>query len=459
MTLGIKGGNAVQLNIPNVGRSASVKALTIGVLIIVLLIPTAMIKGVVHDRQRVHDHARGDIQRSWGYEQLIAGPVLVVPYRQTVTNKEGREVLRNRSAYVLPTELTIEAQSEPVIRYRGLHKVPIYTATVKLVGSFPMPDTRKLGLADATPDWDDARVAISVSDARAIAEIPEVRIGGEAARFEPGGERIIGELAAPIAADLDGMIAGDKPARFSIELTVKGSDALRFLPLADTTRVTMNSTWPDPSFVGNYLPESHRISADGFGANWRISSLGRALPSQWHDRSKLGSGIGASAFGVTFYMPVSLYQTTLRATKYAVLFIAMSFVAYFLFEILAKLRLHPLQYLLVGFANALFYLLLLSLAEHVGFALAYWASAAASTALIAGYSGAVLGGRRRGLTMAAVLGLLYGFLYMTLKAESFALLGGALGLWIALATIMWVTRHIDWYGYGQQDGRVAREPS
>jgi len=439
----------MQLSIPNVGRSASIKVLTIGVLILVLLIPMSMIKSVVRDRDSVHRHARSDIMRSWGNAQLIAGPVLVVPYTRSVTNTYGHAVVEERTAYVLPTDLEIVTETAPEIRYRGIHKVPIYTATVRLTGSFPKPDLAKLDLAGAAADWREAAVALSVSDARAIAETPEVRIAGQSSRFEAGGVRLPGELAAPIVATIGDAFEDDEASvAFAIELRVKGVDTIRFLPIADTTRATMTSTWANPSFVGNYLPDAHDISTDGFSAEWRISSLGRALPSQWTARSSVGSGIAASAFGVTFYMPVSLYQTTLRAIKYAVLFIGLSFVAYFLFEILSDLRLHPLQYLLAGFANALFFLLLLSLAEHLGFALAYLMSAAASTTLIAGYSAAVLGGRRRGAIMAVVLGLLYAFLYLTLKAESYALLAGAIGLWVALAAIMWVTRRIDWYGYG-----------
>ena len=448
----------MQLSIPNVRRSASIKALTIGLLILVLLIPMSMIKGVVHDRDRVHQHARADIMRAWGFEQLIAGPVLVVPYTQSKTNAHGHTVVEERVAYVVPTELRIVTETAPEIRYRGIHKVPIYTATLRLTGSFPRPDVAKLDLAAATAAWNEAAVALSVSDARAIAETPEVRIAGRSSRFEAGGMRLPGELAAPIVATIgDAFADGSDSVEFAIELRVKGSNTIRLLPLADTTRATMTSTWANPSFIGNYLPETHDISADGFSAEWRISSLGRALPSQWTNRSNVGAGIASSAFGVTFYMPVSLYQTTLRAIKYAVLFIGLSFVAWFLFEILSDLRLHPLQYLLAGFANALFFLLLLSLAEHLGFAPAYLVSAAASTALIAGYSAAVLGGRRRGLVIAVVLALLYAFLYLTLKAESLALLAGALGLWAALAAVMWVTRHIDWYAYARPDPAVASD--
>lgn len=438
----------MQLSIPRVGRSASIKAMTIALLILVLLIPMSMIKDVVRDRNQVHEHARGDIKRSWGFEQMIAGPVLVVPYSVRTKNAQGQDRVDTRRAYILPTELDIAAETAPEIRRRGLHKVPIYTASVSLRGSFPRPDVQSLNLGYGVPDWSKAFVALSISDARAIAETPSVKLGKRNSRFAASGMQLLGGLAAPIVAPSGQPFDDGKDSvDFAIDLHVKGSDALRFLPLADTTLVSMTSTWANPSFVGNHLPETREISDSGFTAEWRIAGLGRSLPSQWTDGSQSGGNFSPQAFGVTFYMPVSLYQVTLRASKYAVLFIGLSFVAYFLFEILGDLRLHPLQYLLVGFANALFYLLLLSLAEHMGFGGAYFLSATASTTLISGYSAAVLRGRRPGLIMAVVLGLLYAFLYMTLKAENFALLVGSIGLWAALAAVMYATRKIDWYAY------------
>ncbi len=235
-------------------------------------------------------------------------------------------------------------------------------------------------------------------------------------------------------------------------LQLNGADSLRISPLGDTTKVTMNSTWPSPSFVGNYLPEHREVSDSGFSAAWQVSSLGRSLPSQWTGKTAIKGNKQQMSFGVDFYQPVSLYRLSLRAAKCAVLFIGLTFVAYFLFEVMAGLRLHPLQYLLVGFANALFYLLLLSLAEHIGFGWAYLASSGASISLVAGYSVAILGRESRGLLMAIILAGLYSFLYMTLKAETYALLAGALGLWITLAIIMFLTRRIDWYAQGGPPG-------
>ena len=441
----------MQQIIDGLKHSASIKAFVIGVLILILLIPVSMIKGVVHDRIYIHEQARADIMRSWGGEQILTGPILALPYRVVHRNSHGNQVVKNEYAYILPSELNIEVESNPEVRYRGTHQVPIYSANITITGSFNSPASTSLPDNITAVEWQKAFIALSVSDARAIARAPQIDVGGSVSRFKPGGSVILNDAAAPIvaalSADLEKFRNG-AALSFAMDLQLNGADSLQITPLGDTTNVTMRSTWPSPSFVGAYLPRHREISDAGFSASWKISSLGRALPSQWLGVAGSQSGARQSAFGVTFYQPVSLYQLTLRATKYAVLFVGMSFVAYFLFEMMAGLRLHPLQYLLVGFSNALFYLLLLSLAEHIGFLWAYLASAAASISLIAGYSVAVLGRRSRGMMMAFVLVALYSFLYMTLKAETYALLAGVLGLWVALAIIMFLTRRVDWYGRG-----------
>lgn len=438
----------MQNTLQGLKRSVSIKTAVIGFLVLVLLIPVSMIKGIVHDRESVHQQARYGIMQSWGNQQLIAGPILVVPFTLTHVNSKGIEIIEENWMYLLPETLSFTTNISPEVRYRGLHKVPIYTADIVISGRFNKAKLDVLGIRSAKIDWQKALVVLSVADARAITETPSITIGDKSVRFEPGGRGLFADMPPPITAAAGTLLQGspvNHAIDFSMTLRVNGSDSLQFVPLGDTTHVSMSSDWPSPSFLGNYLPSSRSVSDAGFTAKWKIASLGRALPSQWTDRQDRVPNAYQSTFGVTFYMPVSLYQLTLRATKYAVLFIGLSFVAYFLFEIMANLRLHPLQYLLVGFANATFYLLLLSLAEHMGFGWAYLVSATASAGLITAYSAVILAGRQRGYIMAVVLTGLYAFLYMTLKAENFALVAGAVGLWLTLAAVMYMTRRIDWY--------------
>ncbi len=434
--------------------SVSVKAAVIGVLVLVMLIPVAMIEGVIYDRQVVHDYARDDIMQSWGEQQLILGPILILPISTRHLNQEGQEYFTRREIVLLPEELVFSTHVDPEIRHRGLHKVPIYRAAVNVSGSFPVPDLERLGVTDAELLYAEATVVLSLKDPQGIPESPQIRIGETTATFEPGGPAMAQTMPRSIEAPAAGLNA-DASTPFSMTLSLRGSESLSFVPYADTTRVEVSSDWPDPGFFGHYLPDSREISDDGFSAHWTISGLGREVPSQYVTRTSISLIPSASEFGVNFYIPVSMYQVTLRATGYAVLIIGLTFVAYFLIEMMTELRLHPLQYVLVGFANALFYLLLISFAEHVGFGLAYLISAVASTSLIAGYSSAILRARLRGAVMAAVLIAVYGLLYITLNAETFALLGGAIGLWATLAFIMYVTRRFDWYQQGTVEARTG----
>lgn len=436
-------------------NSASLKVAVIGFLVLVLLIPLAMIENVVADRGRTADEARSEVAGIWGGQQLIAGPVLVVPYEVTSQDKFGNIITERRNAYVLPRELDISATVTAETRYRGLYEVPVYRAEIRIEGILPALEPEQFNFPVTSAQREEIYALVSVSDARALTGIPEMSIGGQTVPFVPSGH-LIESLPAPIAVPLGPVFtagAGDTDLPFSISMNINGTKLLRFLPLGDTTTVSLSSSWPSPSFVGSYLPTNHDIGPDGFRAQWRVSSIGRALPSQWTEGHVADGLLRQSAFGMQLYVPVDLYRLTTRAARYGILFICLSFASYFLFEAVLGLRLHPLQYLLVGFANALFFLLLVSLAEHVGFGPAYLVSAAASCVLISGYSRTVLGKRRRAAVIGAVLLLLYTFLYMTLRAETYALLTGSLGLWVALALVMYLTRRIEWYDVGTPAGR------
>ncbi len=434
----------MQTIVERLRESTSFKVAVIGFLILVLLIPVAMTIGVIEDRIDVHETARVDMMRSWGEAQQVAGPVLVVPgtVRRTI-DSESRVL--DAQLVVVPRQLAYEAAVEPEIRKRGIHEFPVYRAGMRVSGVLRLPDAPDAGRGMETLDLSRAYVAFAISDARTLTTTPALTIGGQSIDFAAGGRRISSlppQLVAPVGALLEG---GTDSIEFSIDLDFNGTDSLAFVPLGDQTRATVSSAWPDPSFSGTQLPRTHEISGDGFTASWEVSEFARPAPSAWIDGTVDESLLTGSAFGVDLYMGVGLYEQSLRAARYAVLFVGLTFVAWFLFETLGRLRLHPLQYLLVGFANVLFYLLLLSLAEHLGFGLAYILGAVASSSLIVGYSRAVLASKARALVMAALLFALYGYLYLVLSAESFAMLAGALGLWVILGSVMYLTRKIDWY--------------
>ncbi len=426
--------------------SVSLKITVIGILILVLLIPVAMIRGVVEDRVTVNRVAAADIMRGWGDTQVVAGPILVVPGTVVREGINDRRTVGTR-LNVLPETLVIDAALETELRARGIHEIPVYRSTIRISGTFHLPADIAAQHRVDNLDWDAGFIALAVSDARAIPIAPRIRVGDRDLGFEPGGQRLNG-LPPQIVASLEnanGEALAGRDVPFEMELSLNGAESLQFLPLGGSTRVDVRSPWTSPSFSGNQLPQAHEIGEDGFTARWEVSQFARPLPSSWLDGDVQIAPSMQSAFGVDLFTGVGLYQQTLRATKYAVLFIGLTFVAWFLFETMGRLSLHPLQYLLIGFANALFYLLLLSFAEQIGFGPAYALSTVASAGLVVGYSRAVLGGIRPAGMMAALLGALYGFLYLVLKSEDFAMLAGAAGLWVILGTIMYLTRHVDWY--------------
>lgn len=433
--------------VENMRQSYSVRAAIIGFLILILLIPLAMVGGVINDRRAMNDVARHDIMRSWGQAQMLGGPILVIPYKQITVSQYGERLEQEGHLRILPTAVTTDVILEPKMLHRGIHEIPVYTARTTISGEFPAPDAGGLGIDSAILDWSRAYIALAVSDAKAIRNTPEFVSGGERSRFESGGNQFP-HLPPQIVAAVDRYAepaARQEALPFSIELDISGTDSLQFIAMAESTRVNVQSSWVSPSFVGAHLPEQREVGDEGFTSSWRISNLGRTLPSRWTSANPYIGNSHLNAFGVALFMPVSLYHVAERASKYGILFIGLTFVGYFLFEVIAGLRLHPLQYLLVGFANTLFYLLLLSLAEHIGFGWSYLLSAVASSGMITGYSAAVLKTRRRAVLMLAILGLLYAFLYLTLKAESYAMLAGSVGLWVTLGLIMYLTRGIDWY--------------
>ncbi len=440
------------------GRSASIKVATIAVLILVLLIPVGMIRNVIEDRSINESVAVNDISRSWGGEQLITGPILRLPYLGSNVTVYGSTYAQPKDAYVLSEQLRIESAVRSEVRYRGIQKVPVYTASISMRGYIDPSSIAKLEIDFADVDWQAAELLIGISESTALAKVPSLTTGGNDINLESGSKQVTG-LPHQLDAAIGEYLSGDgSPIEFEIKLLVNGTGALKFLPLAGSSEVVMNSNWAAPSFTGRRLPGSREIRDDGFDASWQASSLGRALPGAWIDTHAALGEVAGGAFGVRLIQTVGLYQLMHRAIRYAVLFIGLTFVTYFLTEIVGTLRLHPLQYLLVGLANTLFYMLLLALSEHVGFDLAYGISALASAALISGYSAAILERRVRAALVALVLAGLYVFLYLTLKAETFALLAGSIGLWVVLAAVMYLTRRINWYSGDDCAEPVRAEP-
>jgi inner membrane protein len=424
--------------------SVFAKVLFIGALVLMLLIPLGMIRGLIVERAARYESARAEVAGTWGEAQTVGGPILVVPFRFSAMSF-GQTTTLSDELYLLPDELEIESDANVQKLKRGIYEVPVYDATVRVNGQFTIPDL-SASYDDLEMLWDQAQFALPIGDARSIKEAVRLTSGAASTVFQPGGTRVAGFGPQLVAryAEL-GRGAPSAPLLFSLDLTLGGSSSLNFLPLGGVTRAAMKSNWASPSFGGAYLPERRAVTAEGFTASWRVLDIGRSFAAPWKRSDGVPVSVDATSFGASLITPIGVHAASLRSAKYGVLLIGLTFAAYFLFELFAHLRLHALQYLLIGIANCVFYLLLLALAEQIGFALAYAASAIASTTLISTYSAAVLRSMRRAAPIGALLGTVYAYLYVTLRAEDYALLFGSLGTFAALATFMHFTRHVDWH--------------
>jgi len=439
-------------NIAKGGRmktSPVLRLIIMGVLLLALHVPLTMMCSVVDERSKRKNQVVAEVSRNWGDSQTVGGPVLVVPYRYSWIDSTAQRQSAVARYYFLPESLDIDGAVESAERKRTLFKVIVYTARLKIRGRFLPPVLTETRPAPDEVLWDQASLNLGVSDPRGIARAMTLTWNGQTQAFVPGTVQN-GLIAAGVHAPAPG-ITGQKsdPSRFELDLELKGTGDLRFIPAGNETTVRLTSPWPHPSFVGT-PPDAPRIDQSGFQASWRVPYFGRGFPPAWKGgdaqaEQQLSAQASASAFGVSLVQPVDIYVQTDRAIKYAALFIVMTFVIAFLWEITGGVLVHPIQYLFVGFTMCVFYLLLLSLAEHQGFDRAYGIAGAATVALLAWYWSWVLGGRRQGVLMGVNLTALYGYLYLLLRLEDYALLAGATGLFAMLTAVMFLTRKVNWY--------------
>jgi inner membrane protein len=434
--------------------SVPMRIFSVAVLALLLQIPISMIDGTISERRMRRDEAIADVTASWGGRQTLHGPMLNISYlrrwTEPVIQKDGttKQVPREASdsLYVLPEALSIDGDLVTEIRRRGIFDIPLYVSHLTLRGSIRLPAAEDFPADTALVHWDRMTLATGLANPRAIRDEASLVWNGQAETLEPGvGEAdfLASGVHAVVAVGAGGAAGSAVP--FTIRLALAGSDALELLPAGSDTDVHVTSKWPDPSFEGAYLPVARAVGENGFDASWKVLRLARGFPPMWTDGELDVSQLDASLIGIRLLSPVDAYTTTERAVKYELLFVYLTFGAIFLIEVMARLRVHPVQYLLIGFALCLFYLLLLSLAEHTGFLGAYAAASVAITLLVTAYSRAVLGSRGRTLAVAVLVSALYLYLFVLLQIQDYALLVGSVGLFAALALVMYLTRGIDWY--------------
>ncbi|MCP4116112.1 MAG: cell envelope integrity protein CreD [Desulfobacteraceae bacterium] len=421
-------------------NSATLKIISIGLLVLVLLIPTSMVSSLMRERESRRDEVVREINQKWGNSQTITGPFLTVPFKSYYKDEKDKVKFNIRYFHVLPKEINITGQLDPTIRYRSLYEAVLYNTRIKMDGGFTLPMLNQYNIDPGNVLWEKAVFSMGITDMGGIRDNISIQFNGNGYKAGPGLKTT--DIASsgvqcniPLSPDLD-------DGRFSLELNLNGSDQIRFIPVGETTRVKLESPWPSPSFNGAFLPVTREVSKNGFSAAWNILHLNRNFPQFWVGNQYM---VGEASFGLRLLITADIYQKSIRISKYALMFIVFTFSAFFFSEVINRKRVHPIQYILIGLAIILFYVLLLALSEHLNFDLAYILSAGAITTTITGYSRGILKNNPFALTVCGILIVLYTYLYIVLQLEDYALLMGSIGLFIVLATVMYITRKIDWY--------------
>ncbi len=417
--------------------SVTFKLLSMAVVLVLLIIPSVIISTLIEERSRTADEATEEVGQKWGLSQVITGPMLVVPYREMQPTGSTDTAPVTRHAYFLPERLDVSGTIEPTVRYRGVYEVIVYTADLSIGGSFAPPSFADWDVKAEDILWNEAALIAGVRDMRGINEVITLDWDGTAIPFG-GGVEATGVVEAGISARIPAQAGG----RFAFDLSLKGSRSLEVVPVGRETAVSLASSWPSPKFDGAFLPDSREVGKEGFSADWQVLDLNRPYAQRWRDTTH---GVDESAFGVALVMPVDHYRKALRASRYAFIVIGLTLLSFFLIEVRQKRRAHPFQYILVGLMLCLFYTLLLSISEHVSFDLAYVVAGAATITAIACYIQSMYHSRMLSIITGGVLVVLYVFIYLLLQMEDYALLTGSIGLFVALALTMYLTRSVQWY--------------
>lgn len=420
-----------------------IKGLLIGFLVVIMLIPAALISNLVNERADRQAQVINEVSSKWADEQTITGPVLMVPYRYTYKGTDEKMITVKKWAYFLPDDLRINGNVIPEVRHRSLYDVTLYRSDLNITGKFNPLSLATLQLDPQQVNWNEARLLMGINDTRGLQEEVVLDWNGSKQNFEAG---VPENKALKQGLNAGVVLNAATAASFNIRLNLRGSQSLNFTPVGKVTDVNISSAWPHPDFTGQYIPNSSpAISDKGFNARWQVLQSSRPYPQSWKDGTP---DLQSAAFGVHLIQPADGYAKTQRSVKYAILFIALTFAVFFFLELVQKRQVHPLQYLLVGLALTIFYTLLLSISEYLGFNQAYLIAAGATVSLVGMYVQSMFRSVRTGVGFGLSLAGLYSYIFILIQLEDYSLLFGSIGLFIILATIMYFSRKIDWYGAG-----------
>jgi inner membrane protein len=418
------------------------KGITVGFLILVMMIPAIFISILVAERKTRQAEVIKEVSSKWASAQTISGPFLAIPYKQQVTTNEGKQITEKRWATFLPEQLKISGILKPETRHRSIFNVIVYQSDILINGSFAPLALGNINLNKEDLYLDEAYLCMGLSDFRGIENALNVKWNDSSYAFNagmPDNKQELQGLSVPVKLNLADL---DQTHTYSLEIKLKGSEQLYFTPIGKTTDVELRSSSINPAFDGNFLPDTHQISDKGFTANWKILHLNRPFPQEWKDRDY---DMNKSAFGVTLLQGGDSYSKTERSVKYSLLFVTLTFLLYFFIEILQKKKVHPLQYVLVGLAIIIFYTLLLSISEYLGFDTGYLIAASATVLLITAYTKSIFTDWKIVAIFFLVLSALYGFIFVLIQLKDGALLFGSIGLFTILAIVMYYSRKVEWF--------------
>ncbi|WP_020409262.1 cell envelope integrity protein CreD [Hahella ganghwensis] len=434
--------------------SPLVKALMVAFLILLLQIPVAQVEGLIWERANRYDSVVAEITDKWGGEQSLTGPLLIIPIETKLKSTGGEYssgYTKRRHLLVTPSTLDATVNMESEVRYRGIYEVPLYQAKVGLKGQFNMQEA----LASLQPQdrvlWEEAVLSLEVGDVRAVQSPLSMEWNGMPLVPQPGTKmkhsngihaRLLGKSPDGFAEEMPEF---EQAVPFKASLVLNGSRGLYVSPLGQESRVEITGNWSDPSFQGDWLPTRRSIDENGFSSAWSIPFLAKGLPASWLSDQPLWTQDTLPSVGVAAPQYTGTYQTIERSVKYAILFLTCTFACLWLFEMLSGTPIHAMQYLFTGLTLCLFYLLFLSLSEHLGVWLSCIVASSAVVFQLGWYCSYFSGNRYRTMGLVVMLIVLYGYLMSLLQEQDFALLYGSIGLFLLLAIGMFATRHVDWY--------------
>lgn len=447
--------------------SITVKGIIIAVLILLLLIPNTMIKGLINERQARSRETIQKINDKWSHSQTLCAPLLIIPYTTAIFEKDTtksnaavKTYYEKHKLYLTPKDLKIDVSLSPEERYYGIYKAILYKSDIHFNGSFDLSELSNLKINNSKFHFDDAQIVVGITDLRGITQNPDLKIDGEQFEMSVGtinlfyvsqnvdenyynkfiprdynNETVSGKT---LVVNMNDITSTDS-FNFECSMKLNGSSSINFIPVGQNTSVSVSGEWRSPSFTGSFSPKSD-IDDEKFSANWNVLSFNRDIPKMWSDNN--AGNLANSSFGVNLIQTVDNYQQNMRSAKYSLMFIILTFIVFFFVEIFTKKPIHFFQYVLVGTALIIFYSLLLSLSEQIGFGFAYLTASAATILMTTVYLYSLIKQKSAAFILAGIMIILYAFLYIILQIEDFALLFGSIFLFVILGIIMFVSNKI-----------------